>query len=159
MKTIEHKQQIDQIETGEMTMLNQFKKFSAEQKYDGFCSYEWSNRVIVRGKQTFAVFGELAYDVTKQKFTVDNQLPGTGKLCVAINGKYLAQFPDEGQSGIMGMYIISRNGKKIKSEPTFVPCGWLYTSELDLTNAEIAENIIDDVIDGKNVFTTAPAGW
>jgi len=139
-------------------MLNKFKEFAKEQK-PGFCAYEWSDRVIKRGPQTFAIFGCLAYDVTKQPFESVGQPRGTGKLCVPVGGRYLAQFPDEGQSGIMGMYILNRNGKKVKSDPSFVPCGWLYTEELNLSNKKIAENIMDDMADGKNVYYPAPAGW
>jgi hypothetical protein len=140
-------------------MLKKFKQFAAEQK-DGFCSYQWSDNVIVRGKQTFAIFGDSAYDVSKMKFNYDETcVRGTGKLCVPINGKYLAQFPDEGQSGIMGMYIINRKNKNVKSNPTFVPCGWLYTEELKLSNNEIRQNIADDIMRGENVYYPKPAGW
>ena len=141
-------------------MLNNFKEFAKKQKNDGFVSYEWSTSVINRGKQTFAVFGCMAYDVSKMKFNYDKTcIPGTGKLCVSLNGRYLAQFPDEGQSGIMGLYVLDRKGKKIVSDPTFVPCGWLHAEELKLTNTEVEQNIIDDIEAGKNVFTNAPAGW
>jgi hypothetical protein len=126
-------------------MLKQFKQFAAEQKSDGFCSYEWSERVVVRGKQTFAIFGSLAYDVSKMKFNYDETcVPGTGKLCVSIAGRYLARFPDEGRSGIMGTFIINRKNKNVNCGPTFVPCGWLHTEELNLTNEEIKQNIFDD---------------
>jgi hypothetical protein len=141
-------------------MLKQYIEFAKKQKNDGFVSYEWSDRVIVRGKQTFAVFGNVAYDVSKMKFTFDNTcVPGTGKLCVSIKGRYLAQFPDEGQSGIMGSYVLNRNGKNKVCGPTFVSCGWLHTEELGLTNAEITQNILEDVARGENVFTNKPAGW
>jgi len=146
-------------------MLNRFKKFASEQK-DGFCSYEWSKRVVQRGKQTFAVFGSTAYDVSKIKFTSDCSPecnPGNGSLCVPIKGRYLAEFPDEGRDGIMGCYIIpDRRGDKGKNKltsPSFVSCGWLYTEELELSKAEILNNIIEDVEAGENVFTTKPAGW
>lgn len=140
-------------------MLNKFKQFAAEQK-NGFCEYVWSDKTVKRGKQTFAIFGNTAYDVSKMKFNYDETcVPGTGKLCVPINGKFLAEFPDEGKSGIMGMYIISRNGKKIWTEPCFVPCGWLYTEELKLTNNEILQNMIDEIDAGKNVFTNPLPGW
>lgn len=141
-------------------MLSQFKKFAEECKDDGFLSYEWSERIIVRGNQTFAIFGDTAYDVSKQKFNYDKTcIAGSGKLCVPIKGKYLAEFPDEGRSGIMGLCIVTRKGKNIRTEPMFVPCGWLHTEELKLTNEEILDNIIDDVERGENVFTDKPAGW
>jgi hypothetical protein len=133
-------------------MRNKFEQFAAMKKNDGFVSYEWSDRVIVRGNQTFAIFGDLAYDVSKQKFNYDATcVRGTGKLCVSINGRYLAEFPDEGQSGIMGMYIINRKNKNVKGTPTFVPCGWLHTEELNLTNDEIRDNIFNDIARGENV--------
>jgi len=141
-------------------MINEFKQFAEACKDDGFVAYEWSDSIVTRGKQTFAVFGSLAYDVTKMKFNYDETChPGTGKLCIPIKGRYLAQFPDEGQSGIMGMYIINHKGKNTKTEPSFVPCGWLYTSELKLTNNEIKQNIIDDIKQGENVYWPKPAGW
>lgn len=139
-------------------MLKKFIKFAAGQE-NGFFSYEWSDRVILRGKQAFAVFGDIAYDVSKQKFTLEDQLPGAGKICVPVKGRYLAEFPDEGQSGIMGMYIITRKGKNISTGPSFVPCGWLYTKELQLKNDEIQQNIADDIEAGENVYYPKPAGW
>jgi len=143
-------------------MLNRFRQFAAERKDDGFCSYEWSDRIVARGFQLFAIFGDLAYDVTKLKFNYDETcVPGTGKLCVPVGGRYLAQFPDEARSGIMGMYIVHdrRKGVNVKSDPTFVPCGWLYTEELKLTNEEINQNIVEDIENGENVFYPKPAGW
>lgn len=141
-------------------MLNEFKKFASEQKNNGFVEYKWSDRVVVRGKQVFAVFGHIAYDVTKMKFDFDETChPGMGKICVPIGGKFLGSFPDEGKSGIMGMYILHRNGKNIKTNPTFVHCGWLWTEELKLTNNEIKMNIIADIENGKNVIYPKPAGW
>jgi len=143
-------------------MRNKFIEFAKEQKDDGFCTYEWSDRVVVRGSQVFAVFGNIAYDVTKMKFgesASGEPAPGTGKLCVAIKGRYLAQFPDEGKSGIMGMYIVHYRGQNRTAGPTFVVCGWLHTEELGLTNAEITGNILDDMAEGKNVYWPKPAGW
>ena len=137
-------------------MLNKFKTFANEQK-EGFCSYEWSDKVIQRNKQTFACFGDIAYDVSKLKFY--DSPKGTGRLCVPIKGRYLAEFPDEGQSGIMGLYIVDVRGKIKKSSPTFVTCGWVHTKELNLTNQEIKDNIIEDIERGENVLTCPPPGW
>lgn len=141
-------------------MLGSFKKFAADHKGDKFVSYDWSDRVVRRGKQVFAVFGGIAYDVSKMKFNYDETcVTGTGKICVPVCGRYLAQMPDEGQSGIMGMYIINRKGKNVTVGTTFVPCGWLFTEELELTNYEIKENIFNDIARGENVFYPKPAGW
>lgn len=142
-------------------MLNKFKKFASEQK-PGFCDYEWSSRIVVRRRQTFAIFGDFAYDVSRQSFEgLDG--PGThrgeGKICVPVNGRYFLESPDEGSTGIMGCYVLHRRGKTIITDPSFVPCGWLYTSEINLTNNEIFQNMIDEIADGENVFTQKPAGW
>lgn len=139
-------------------MFNKFKIFASQLKNNSFLTYEWSSKVVKRGNQLFAVFGSIAYDVTKTKFTEEGCSLGDGKLCVPINGRYLAEFPDEGSSGIMGMYIITRNGRRAVLNPSFVPCGWIYTEELELNREQIRENIINDVLDGKNVFTNPPAG-
>lgn len=144
----------------EMKMIEKFKEFVDENIEDVYV--EWSEKVIKRGPQTFAIFGCIAFDVSKMKFTSPECNPGCGKLCVPINGKYLAVLPDEGRSGIMGCYVIpdkKNKGKNILSHPCFVSCGWLYTEELNLTNEEIEDNIINDVLQGENVFTNKPAGW
>lgn len=140
-------------------MLNEFKNFIKEQKNDDFFLYEWSTKTVKRGKQIFAIFGSIAYDVTKLKFYPKSDIKGTGRLCISIKGNYFAQFCNEGESGILGMYIISRKGKIVKVFPTFVCCSWIYTSELQLTNEEIEENIINDIAEGKNVITKKPSGW
>lgn len=141
-------------------MLKKFKTFAEEQKNNSFVNYCWSGRVVKRGKQAFAVFGSVAYDVSKMKFDVDESCrPGMGRLCVSINGRFLGAFPDEGNSGIMGLYIVNRRGKNVMSDPTFVRCGWVYTEELGLSADEISENITDEILEGKNVITTPPAGW
>jgi hypothetical protein len=141
-------------------MLHDFIKFVSEECISNdFVHYEWSDRVIQRGNQTFAVFGSIAYDVTKLKFHSDVDVSGTGKLCVPIKERYLGQFPDEGDSGILGLYIVYRRNEKRLIKKCFVPCGWVYTRELTLSNSEIKNNIIEDVIRGENVFTKKPAGW
>jgi hypothetical protein len=136
-------------------MRDRFKKFAAEQHNDGFCAYKWSDRIVIRRKQTFAVFGDIAYDVSKMKFDG----PGTGKICVPVHGQFLAQFPDEGATGIMGCYILHHKNQNTFVGPSFVPCGWLHTEELNLTNKEIQNNIIENIAQGKNVFSNKPAGW
>lgn len=140
---------------GGMKMLSAFRKFSASKKSIRGVRYEWSSRVVRRGRQTFAVFGSVAYDVSKQKFSDD----GTGKLCVPIDGRYLAQFPDEGRCGVLGMYVMDFRGGRTKTDPCFVPCGWIETEELQQTDRQISENIAEEIMAGENVYFPAPPGW
>ena len=145
-------------------MLNKFKEHAKQCKGDGFVEYMWSDRIVKRGKQVFAIFGSTAYDVSKVKFIDPLALPRdavcSGKLCVPIKGRYLGEFPDEGQCGVMGCYIINKKGgAKRPIYPCFITCGWLHTDELKLSNEEIMDNIIEDVEAGENVFTRKPPGW
>jgi len=144
-------------------MLRRFKEFAAMQKSDGFIEFEWSDRVVKRGAQVFAVFGHIAYDVTKMRFETpagdDPGHRGCGRICVPIDGRYFAGFPDEGTCGVMGCYIVNRKGVNQFVGPAFVTCGWLHTKELELTNQQIAENIVEDIEAGKNVYFSKPAGW
>lgn len=136
-------------------MLNMFKMFAENLKDDNFVSHCKSRFVIKRGKQTFAVFGDVAYDVSTVKFKQANpDAPvGSGKICVPINGRYIKMSPAEGSGGILGMYISPVRGKLQIIGPTFVACGWLYEQELGMPVKKIWERIADDVKNGKNVFT------
>jgi len=138
-------------------MLSNIKKIVLNSKSTNFCCYEWSDRIIKRGKQYFAIFGDIAYDVTKLKYTVDNAPRGTGRICIPIKGQYFAQLPDEGRGGILGAYVLKRNGKT-KICYSFMNCGWLYTEELKLINREIETNLVIDILNGDNVLTKKPTG-
>jgi hypothetical protein len=71
-------------------------------------------------------------------------------------GKLMAQWPEEGRGGLL--YLIYIKGKK-RWVATYVSCGWIYTEELKLSNKEIWNNIVEDVVDGKNVWTRPLPGW
>lgn len=128
-----------------MSILKRIKEFATESQKNncnGFVSYIWSEYTVKKGKQTFAVFGDRAYDVSKIKFKEGDNYGM--KLFVPLHGKYLLAAPDEGYSGIMAILAGKRNGRKFL-HITFSSCGgWIRTDELKLTNKEIYKKMISE---------------
>lgn len=128
---------------------------------DGFISTQWSDRIITRGKQRFAVFGNISYallpfDRAGEDGTEFEYRP------VTIDGKMFRMDPDEGAGGML--YLMRQTLKKgmpfdCEWQSTFLDGGWLHTDELDMTNDQIMDNICEEVDRGENVFTRKPPGW
>ena len=113
-------------------MLKKFITFASEQKDTNFIYFLWSNKVIKFKKQIFAVFGDIAYDVTPiRDFPKDNPYNIIGKIFVPIKGRYFAGFPDEGTCGVMGCHILQKEGGIRIVGPCFSVCRWIYTKELE----------------------------
>lgn len=134
---------------------------SAIDPTDRFISYYWSDRLVQRGMQTFAVFGSAAYEVIR--FTdADDEGTRYEYLPMLVNGRMLLEAPDEGRTGVI--YLMRRTHRRGEPNPTgwmttSLSAGWLHTRELDMNNDAIMDNIADDISRGENVLIRKPAGW
>lgn len=131
----------------------------AEAKAEAAASKGWlrlvkSTAIVQRGEQTFAVFGNgrrgIARDVTGWD---DDESTGTVGI---VDGHAWEQVPDEGQCGVLMLVLDKHRNRWIACWP---PLRWLWASELNLTDAEIAERIVGEIEAGANVLTTPPPGW
>ena len=117
---------------------------------NGFVYYSESTNIIWKKKEQFAIFNTTAYKLNRLNNEECLMLP------VVLKDKIWGEFPEEGQSGLLHVFY---NKKKIRWGCCYISCGWLHTNELELTNQEIENNIVEEIIDGKNVLTTPPSGW
>lgn len=138
-------------------------KANAEQiKTAGWVSYDWSDRLAERGADQFAVFGDTAYHLSIPPRIED---PGAAfdYIPVVLDGRMFREYPDEGRVGLLYLLRCARYGKKLYPEnpwqATFLATRWLFTSELELSNEEIAEHIAAEIDAGENVLTRKLPGW
>jgi hypothetical protein len=131
--------------------------------------------IIKRGPQTFIIDGNIAYDITPIKIVVDDEYDRNhGATCcwtpVIIGGKCFYSAPDEGRSGILTYYEIWDSPRLIRcpyenfppgqyKSLIWISYGWLNTRELEMSNSEIEDILVSEVLSGENVFTKKPAGW
>jgi len=123
---------------------------------NGFVAYEQSERIVVRSNgQKFGVFGHIAYELFEQ--IIDNEEAHIEYITVIIDGKAFGEFPDEGKSGILHLFRISKCRGKAEANPVwsagYLSCGWLRTQELELSAAEIFENISAEIDAGATHLT------
>ena len=130
----------------------------------GWITCEWSDCVIQRGQDQFAVYGPTAYKLFPAQ-TIEE--PGMAKIeyvpAIAADGRILAMWPEEGRGGLMTlMRMVMRRGRDIENPEwltIFVDGGWLHTEELYKSNREILEQLAEEIEDGQNILTRKPAGW
>lgn len=128
---------------------------------DESVDYAWSDRIVQRGVQTFAVFGPTARELLAFTAAGDAWMQFE-YVPVLVDGRMLELRPDEGRGG--ALYLMRRThlrGAAVSDAwtTTYIHTGWLYTSELDMSRDEIEERIADEIDRGENVFTYRPAGW
>lgn len=122
--------------------------------------YFWSDKVIKRGPQKFAIFGDTAREILNVSEIKDEEAH-IQYLPVMVDGKMLEECPEEGSSGLLYlMRMFMSRGKPRSGEwsTVFLNTGWLYTEELKLSNQEILYRLMDEVDAGNNVFSTSPPG-
>lgn len=129
----------------------------------GFITCVWSDRVVQRGADQFAVFGPSAYRVFPAQ-TIDEDGTRIEYLpALAEDGRVLGMWPDEGRGGLLTLMRMTRRRglERPNAEwlTIFTDGGWLYTAELALTNDEINEHLVEEILDGQNVLTRKPPGW
>jgi hypothetical protein len=128
---------------------------------DSSCSTQWSDAIVTRGKQRFAVFGGMAYELLRFDTAGEDGTEFEYRP-VFCGGKMFRMDPDEGSGGML--YLMRRTMKNNIPEngewtTSLLQGGWLNTEELDMTNDQIMENIVDEIDRGENVLTRKPAGW
>lgn len=133
------------------------KKLASHDTLDGFVTYEQSERIHTRNSgQVFAVFGIYAYELFHQQ--IDDDEITAEYLPVVIDGKSFGEFPEEGRSGVLHLFRISKYGGNIVECPewqaSYISCGWLRTKELELSATEIIENITDEIDAGATHLTS-----
>lgn len=119
-------------------------------KWNGWMTREESSRIVKRGNEYFAVYGTQARKLIRSNTDECLILPAIYK------GKIMAQFPEEGRSGVLHVFYLK---KRKKWGATYMHCGWVHTFELELNNQQIADNIAEEILAGENVITQKPAGW
>lgn len=152
MITTQHSQYSNEIAEALATAIN-----------DNFVSYEKTTTFIAHGEQQFAIFGTMAYELLCKRVHskgTDSIVEYTPAIDAA--GCATAQFPDEGRSGILHvMKFLRLNGKDLidpKISVTYIECGWINESEISLTNAQIADNIANEIDAGATYITGGTAG-
>lgn len=122
--------------------------------HNGFIEYHWSDRIVKRGNQIFAVFPWDAREAIIESMQKDDG-DKLEILPVVVNGKMLLELPDEGRVGMAHLYRLldERGNIKINWWVGFSGVGWLRVEELELPNNQIAQNIFDEIDAGANHFT------
>lgn len=126
--------------------------------------YAWSDRLVERQDQVFAVFGSTARELLRfdSLDVEDNGAAHFDYLPVVIDGRMMEECPDEGRSGMLYlMRCTKRRGQPRAGSwmTCYIGTGWLHTSELELTNQQITEHLVTEIEAGENVITNKPAGW
>lgn len=130
---------------------------------NGFITCEWSNSIVQRGADQFAVFGPTAYKIFPAQTIEEPGMARIEYLPTVVSGRVLGQWPDEGRGGLLTlMRMTMRRGREIENPAwttIFVDGGWLHTHELALTNEEVDDILVDEIMGGDNVLTRKPPGW
>lgn len=131
---------------------------------DGFLTYTWSDRIVERGAQRFAVFDSVARELLEESELILEDGKGSRfeYVPLLVDGRMLERVPDEGRSGIA--YLARTT--QLRGVPCdgkwnvdYVHTGWLHTHELSLSNQQIGEIIAEEVDRGLDPLGTALPGW
>lgn len=131
--------------------------------HSNFVEYTWSDRIVQRGVQTFAVFGTTARELLDFDYA-ENEKRGIRfeYAPMIVDGRMLEQWPDEGRTGIAYLQRMTKNhGEPCEDawRVTFMHTGWLRTSELELSNEQIEDIIADEADQGLDPLGLKPPGW
>lgn len=135
----------------------------AENNTMKFLEYTWSDRIIERGQQVFAVFGRIAREAMLEPELEDDMHGSRFEYApMIVDGKMLERCPDEGSSGLAHLMRCTRSRGRDVDERwfvTYLQTGWLYTKEIGMSNAEIAERIGEEIDLGAAHITGGRPGW
>ena len=124
--------------------------------------YEWSTAIVERRGEFFAVFGSRALQLLEFS-EIDTGTDRFEYVPMIVEGRMLEQQPHEGRSGIAYLMRCTRSkGKELddgKWIVTYLPTGWIYTRELELSNAEILHNIAEETDEGHPWITGGRPGY
>ncbi|MDQ2077464.1 hypothetical protein [Marinimicrobium sp. ABcell2] len=121
---------------------------SRKNTLNGFLYFAWSDRIVERGSQQFAIFGSMARELLP--FAEVNDEKGRGEyIPLVVEGRMLIREPDEGQSGVAYLYRDTPiGGEPSQWQAIWPSLGWLWTSELEMGNQEISERIAEEIDQG-----------
>ena len=124
-------------------------------RHPAFLTLESSDRIVRRGPQVFAVFGTVAHELAEWSAVDPNGRKMAARPAL-VDGQAYLESPEEGRPGVLHFLWSARLGRWTTS---FLHTGWLWTRELDVSNAEIADRIAGEVDRGENVLVPKPPGW
>jgi hypothetical protein len=102
--------------------------------------------------QLFAVFGYTAYELCNWALVDEESGREYAWRPATLNGKAFQSCPEEGRGGVLHWVWSSRCANKWDLT-WFTASGWIYTSELDQTPAEIGNNICAEIDAGQTPLT------
>ena len=129
----------------------------------GFVTCEWSDHIVRRGADQFAVFGPTAYKIFPAQTIEEVGMARIEYLPAITDNRVFGMWPDEGRGGLLTlMRMTARRGREIENPKwtaIFVDGGWLHTDELALSNEEVDRRLVEEILDGENVLSRKPPGW
>lgn len=134
---------------------------ATQKKTNDWVQYDWSDRLHTRGADQFAIFGKTAYHLRLPP-VIEDQSATFEYIPVIIDGRVFREYPEEGRVGMLYlMRCTRRKGVSVEGPwiAAFLAARWLHTSELEQSNAEIAEHIAAEIDAGENVLTRKLPGW
>lgn len=135
-------------------------------KFTSFVDIDRSGVLHRRDNELFAVFGTTAYKLLNT--TLSDERAEFEYVPAIINGALVGEFPEEGHSGVLHLMrcLWRKNsdgslkpGYPSKWSGTYLSGGWLRTEELCMTNADVLQNIADEIDDGATHLTGGRPGW
>lgn len=154
--------------TEQQTAINdaiaELRENCADKSFRDFVEIDRTGALVQRGKQLFAVFGETAYELHNSEFVDSTDDSRVEWVPAIVDGHAIGEWPDEGRSGVLHLLRFTRRrGREIENPKwfaSFLPCGWLHTTEINQSNRQIAENIIEEIDDGQTPLTGGGLpGW
>ncbi len=131
---------------------------------DRFVSCAWSDQIVQRGAEQFAVFSTLAYKIFPAQ-AIEECGKRIEYLPVMIDNKqaFFCTGTEEGEEGLLTlMRVTMRRGQEVtnpKWTTIFLNSGWLHAHELTLSSEEITQRIVEEIQTGENVLSRKPIGW
>lgn len=131
---------------------------------NGWLVVERNGSLCQRGNEFFAIFGTTAFKLLAGPIHDADTDTDVEFLPVVHNGHCIAQFPEEGASGVLHLMRIPKRRGKIRENAewwaTFISCAWLNTDELNASNEEILEHIAEEIVRGETPLTGGGLpGW
>lgn len=127
---------------------------SQTKKLANFGDITASDKVVKKGRQTFAVFVHIAREI--EDFFAEEEDQWVKVAPALLNGQAFESCPEEGSIEVLHWVMGSR---KQEWYLDWIRTGWIYTKELDLSPAEISDNIAEEIMRGETPLTPSLPGW
>ncbi|MDC8446087.1 MAG: hypothetical protein LV471_09215 [Nitrosomonas sp.] len=121
----------------------------------GFIECSWSDQIVDRSQQKFAVFDKWAYELFRDEVLSDSHRE-FHYLPVIVDGRMFRIDPEEGRGGLLYLTrCTKRNGAEYNGNwhCITISTGYIYTEELTMTNQQIMDNIADEIDAGATHLT------